>query len=104
MGLMSRNKGKVGEREVAKLLQEFGYEGERGVQYKGGVDSPDVRGLPDWHIEVKRVEAFKLYPALAQANSEKAAHERSVVFHRKNNEDWVAVLSARDFLELVRGF
>lgn len=101
---MSRNKGKIGEREVAKLLQEYGFEGKRGVQYKGGADSPDVTGLPGWHIEVKRTEGFRLYPALEQANSEKADGEEAVIFHRKNGADWVAVLDARIFLQLIRGF
>ena len=89
---------------MAQLLRDFGFEGKRGVQYKGGVDSPDVLGLPGWHIEVKRVEAFKLYDALAQAYADKSGADKAVVFHRKNGGEWVAVLSAADFLGLVRGF
>ena len=32
-GPMSRNKGKVGEREVAELLRAHGFPARRGVQY-----------------------------------------------------------------------
>lgn len=102
MGRMSRNKGKVGEREVASLLREHGFQGQRGVQYQGGPDSADVTGLPGWHIEVKRAERFSVYPSMDQAADEKADHERPVVFHRTNGSYWVAVLDARDFLALVR--
>jgi hypothetical protein len=42
IGMDSRRKGKVGEREFAALLREHGFDARRGVQYSGGVDSPDV--------------------------------------------------------------
>ena len=38
----SRQKGKVGEREFAALLRVQGFDARRGVQFCGGVDSPDV--------------------------------------------------------------
>jgi Holliday junction resolvase len=104
MGKMSRDKGKAGEREVAALLRAYGFAGQRGVQYQGGKDSADVLGLPGWHIEVKRVEAFNLYTAMAQAVEDTAGVNTPVVFHRKNGKEWVAVLKAEDFLKLVRGF
>lgn len=102
MSRMSRNKGKVGEREVAELLRAHGINGRRGVQYRGGADSPDVLGLDGFHIEVKRTEAFRLYPAMEQAKSERAAGDIPVVFHRANQRPWVVVLDAADFLTLVR--
>lgn len=101
MGRMSRNKGKTGEREVAKLLREYGYHGKRGNQFKGGPESPDVAGLPEHHIEVKRVEAFRLYDALAQANSDAGPFDIPVVFHRSNGHPWVVVLEARDYLKMM---
>ena len=56
--LNSRNKGAAGERELAEVLRANGFnDARRGVQFKGGPDSPDVVGFhPDWHPEVKRVE------------------------------------------------
>jgi Holliday junction resolvase len=102
MARMSRTKGKVGEREVAALLREHGFEGARGVQYQGGRDSADVVGLPGFHIEVKRVEAFRLYEALEQAKGERKPGDIPAVFHRPNMRPWVVVLEASDFLSLVR--
>lgn len=101
---MSKTKGKVGEREVAALLREYGYGGQRGVQYQGGKDSADVTGLPGCHIEVKRVERFDLEAAMDQARNDAGGAAVPVVFHRKSKRDWAVVLDARDFLTLVRGF
>lgn len=104
MGMMSKRKGKVGEQEVAALLREYGFVGQRGVQYQGGKDSADVTGLPDYHIEVKRVERFDLEAAMDQARNDAAGAAVPVVFHRKSKRAWVVVLDAKDFLTLVRGF
>ncbi len=98
----SNRKGKVGERELANWLKERGYaEARRGVQYKGGASSPDVVGVPGIHIECKRVEALQLYPALAQARRDAGdAGAIPVVLHRRNDEQWVAILGADDFLTI----
>lgn len=104
MGLKSKTKGKVGEREVAALLREYGFVGQRGVQYQGGKDSADVLGLPGYHIEVKRVERFDLEAAMDQARNDAAGAAVPIVFHRKSKRDWVVVLDADKFLTLVRGF
>ena len=101
MGKASRDKGKRGEREVAAALRAAGYDGERGQQYHGGKDSPDVTGLPGVHLEVKRVERFDLYGALSQAKGD-AGENIPVVVHRRNNCEWVAVLRLEDFLEFYR--
>ena len=52
----SKQKGGRGEREFAAFCREQGYDAKRGQQFQGGADSPDVKGLPGIHIEVKRVE------------------------------------------------
>jgi Holliday junction resolvase len=101
MGKASRDKGKRGEREVAAILRDAGYDCRRGVQYHGGADSPDVVGLPGVHIEVKRVEAFKLYDALSQAKGD-CGDKKPVVIHRRNNCEWVVVQPLKDWLELYR--
>jgi Holliday junction resolvase len=99
---MSRNKGKVGEREAAELLRNYGFDARRGVQFQGGPDSPDVVGLPGHHIEVKRCEALSVYTALEQATADRAEGLVPVVLHRRNNRQWIAVLNATDYLMLVR--
>ncbi len=104
IGRGSKNKGKVGEREVAALLQEHGYEARRGQQYSGGGDSPDVvhsiRGL---HIEVKRKEKFDLEGSMQQARDDSSDADYPVVFHRKSRKTWVVVMDAEDFLHMIQG-
>jgi Holliday junction resolvase len=96
----SRSKGKRGELELAKYLRDRGFEARRGQQFAGGGDSPDVLGIPGVHIECKRVEAGSLYSWLDQAKRD-AGNKTPVVMHRRNNQDWVAILSLNDFLTLL---
>lgn len=105
MGKMSREKGKRGERECAAFLSSLGWPARRGQQFKGGGDSPDVvcarlaaRGV---QVEVKRVEAFALYPALEQATKDAGPECDPVVFHRRSGKPWVVVLHAEAFLRLL---
>jgi len=101
----SRMKGKAGELEVAQFIREHGFEEvRRGVQYRGGGDSPDLVGLPGCHVEVKRVERGSLYEWLDQAKRDSAGTGRTpVVAHRRNRREWVAILPLADFLKFVGG-
>lgn len=102
-GKRSREKGKRGEREIASLLREYGYDARRGVQYKGGQDSPDVIGLPGTHIEVKRTERLNLYDALTQSKAD-AGDDMPIVIHRKNNSEWVVIQPLSDWINLFRSW
>ena len=98
----SRNKGKVGEREIAKYLREHGFtDARRGVQYKGGSDSPDVLGMTGFHIEVKRVERLDLHAAMEQSIRDSAADEIPVVMHRRNKDYWKITMRLDDFMEVL---
>jgi len=102
---MSKNKGKVGERELAAELRRlFGIDARRGVQYQGGKDSPDVITDLPIHCEVKRTERLSLYPAMRQAVSDAGANKVPVVFHRQNREDWLAIIRLNDLPELIDHF
>lgn len=98
----SRRKGKVGEQEFATLLKTHGFEARRGCQFKGGQGSPDVicDGLGAYHFEVKRVEAGNLFTWMKQAERD-AGTNIPVVAHRRNGEQWVAVMRMEDFLLFV---
>lgn len=103
MTINSRTKGKVGELELAAKLREHGFDdARRGVQFKGGTDSPDVVGIPGVHMECKRVEAGNLYTWLEQAQRDAGPDSIPVVAHRRNRQEWVAILPLSDFLELVK--
>lgn len=107
----SRAKGKAGELQFAAYLRENGHvEARRGVQFRGGGDSPDIVGLAGCHVEVKRTERFGLYDALDQARRDSAGTDRlPVVAHRCNDDrrkgscrgEWIAVLAFDDFLKLL---
>jgi hypothetical protein len=104
MAINSRTKGKTGELEVRDLIKAYGFKARRGQQYSGGGTSPDVvHSIPGVHVEVKRVETFNLYKALAQAKADAAEGDMPTVWHRRSREEWVVVLPAKDFLRLVGG-
>lgn len=100
----SKRKGAVGEREFAAFLRSYGIYARRGQQYSGSPDSPDVvTELKNFHFEVKRVERLQLYKALKQADGDKGDNQIPIVAHRKNNEDWVAVIKMKDLIRLIKG-
>ena len=102
MGAKSRRKGKRGELDAAAAIRRvFGTEARRGRQYQGTDESPDVLAdIPGVHFEVKRVEALRLYDALAQA-AEDAGDGIPVVLHRANRRPWVAVVQLDDLPRLA---
>jgi len=105
LGKMSREKGKRGERLLAKVLREFGYETRRGVQYQGGADSADVVGLEYIHIECKFVEKLNLHAAYMQAVEDAGASGNiPAVFHRRNRGDWMVTMSLDDWMKLYNEF
>ncbi len=92
----SREKGARGEREFARLLREhYTVDARRGVQYKGGPDSPDVEGIPGIHFEVKRTERLSLYEAMAQAERD-CGDRVPVVAHRRNGKEWLLIIREKD--------
>lgn len=103
MAVNSRRKGAEGERELARILRERGFDARRGVQYQGGADSPDVVGIPGVHIECKRVERLDLMGAYEQAFRDSADGEIPAVFHKRNREPWMVTVTLEDFLKLYGG-
>lgn len=106
MSINSRSKGARGERELALLLADNGFPAKRGVQFsqgKYGLTGADVEceSLDFMHIECKRVEAGNPYNWHDQASTD-AKGKTPVVFHKRNGRRWLAILSAEDFLNIVR--
>lgn len=117
MGINSKKKGSRGELEIAKLLQAYGYETRRAVQYSGANGDADVVGLPGIHIECKRVEKLNIDKALQQSIRDCYADELRqgidlipAVFHRSNDDRkkdstkgvWKVTLRLKDFMELYK--
>lgn len=96
----SRSKGAKGERELARVLRQYGYDCRRGQQYSGANGDADVVGLPGVHIECKRVERLNIHDAMDQAKRGSRDGEIPAVFHRKNNCEWLVTLQIDEFMKL----
>ena len=104
MAINSRQKGKAGELELANKLKEYGYDAKRSVQYNGLAGKADVLGLPNIHIECKRVEKLNLYDAMDQAKRDAKGGNKPAVFHRKNRSAWLVTMELDDFMTIYDGY
>ena len=94
----SRQKGAAGERELSNILKSHGFNTRRGQQYCGANGDADVVGIPNVHIEVKRVENLQLDKAMEQAVRDAKEGESPMVFHRKNHKPWLVTMKLEDFI------
>lgn len=100
----SKQKGKRGELEVAKMLQLIGYDARRSVQYCGSSgDAADVVGVGGLHLEVKRTETISIRKWMEQAerDAEKSGRTPVVVF-RSNGKRWRVCLDAEAFFTMYK--
>ena len=107
MATNGKRKGKTGELELASKFREYGYDARRSVQYNGKAEEgqPDLVGIPYLHVECKRTESLRLYDAIDQAKRDSEGTETlPVVFHRKNNCEWVAIMPFDVFMALYREY
>lgn len=93
-GMMSRQKGKSGEREIAALLTVLtGFDVRRKVRQHAG-DS-DIEGVDGWEIEAKRYAAAS--PAVIKLWWRQAVEQaartgaKPVLFFRLDRGNWCAV-------------
>lgn len=101
MTINSRDKGVRGELEFAKFLRSKKIDARRGQQHAGGGDSPDVTNdLTGVHFEVKRVEKGNIYEWYEQAKHD-GIGKIQIVAHRRNGEQWLAILDMEDLLDLL---
>lgn len=103
MGKASQRKGAAGERELAAILRERGYDCQRGGSLSFG-EIPDVVGLPGIHMEVKRVEKLNICEAIEQAirDSERMQDGIPALFHRRNRKPWLVTMRLEDWLSLYQ--
>ena len=102
-GKKSQRKGAAGERELAVVLKEEGYDCTRGGSLSFG-EIPDLYGLPGIHIEVKRVEKLNVVEAMEQSirDSERMRDGMPALFHRRNRKPWLVTMRLDDFMNLYR--
>ena len=104
MGGASREKGKRGERELAKALAWHGYAARRGRQFSGADGSADVVGLPGIHIECKRVERLNVHEAMEQSRRDARLGELPVVMFRRNGGMWLVCQPLDEWICLYRAW
>lgn len=102
----SKQKGKRGELQFARLCAQYGYKVRRTAQYCGNTgDASDCVGLDGVHIEVKRTERLRLREAMEQAIRDSAPTGNiPIVAHRGNNEPWLITMRAEDWFSLYRSW
>lgn len=96
----SRAKGASGERELANVLKEYGFQTRRGQQYSGANGDADVVGIEGIHIECKRVERLNIDEAMSQSIQDAREGEIPVVMHRKNRKPWLVTMRLEDFIKM----
>jgi len=96
----SKQKGNRGEREFAALCRDNGIkQAQRGQQFSGGYDSPDIKGI-DFHVEVKRVERLNISAAMKQSICDCEDKAVPIVAHRRNREEWLISMRAVDWFKM----
>lgn len=100
----SKQKGKRGELELKRKLNEYGFDTRRTVQYNGKAleGNADLIGLPNIHIECKRNERLNIYDAIEQVKRDKKEDELGGVFWRKNNYEWLVTMTLDDWIKLYK--
>lgn len=100
--MSGQRKGRQGEIELSKILNEYGIPARPGAALNFGT-VPDVVGIDGIHAEVKRVEKLNVSKAMKQAirDSEKFGGIPTL-FHRRNREDWLVTMRLEDWLRIYR--
>ncbi|MDN7965493.1 hypothetical protein QZM92_26290 [Burkholderia multivorans] len=101
MGMKSRSKGKVGEREIAAIVRDLtGWTVRRKVRQLDG--ESDLEGVPGWSVEVKRhatATRAEIRDWWDQAvHQAKAEATLPVLFYRRDRDEWRAVWPAASVL------
>jgi hypothetical protein len=104
MGRSQREKGKAGERWLAKQLRSSGYSAHRGVQHQGGPESPDVvcKDLPiHWEMKWGYKQGLSVRKVLSQAYDEAPPYSIPVGVWKPQREQAIAFMCLDDFLRLL---
>jgi hypothetical protein len=97
----SRQKGKRGELEAAKVLTQLGIDARRSAQYCGRHGTGDLTVNCPIHFEVKRQERLNVYEAVNQAVRDSCGKVPAVLW-RRNRRDWLLILRVDDVLSFVK--
>ena len=103
-GSRSQRKGRNAELELCRILNDNGYPVRAGLPHSYGLE-PDLVGLKNIHIEVKRTEILRLDDAMDQAtrDSIRFGDGLPVVFSRRNRSGWLCTMKLKDWLQMYEG-
>jgi len=102
MPINSKQKGKRGELDFVNLCKDYGINAQRGQQFKGTKDSPDIIWDLPFHCEIKFTETLNPYKFYEQACND-CGDKIPIVAFRKKRKKWLITLSAKDFLKIALG-
>lgn len=105
IGKASRNKGKRGERMAADIFRKRGFKAKRGVQYRGGLNSPDINvEETDAFInhEVKNMVRVDVYKALEQSHVDAGPDRVGVVVYKCSRKPWLVAMSLFDYINILQ--
>ena len=102
-GKRSQAKGRAGELELCRLLQEYGYPVQPGEAVSYG-STPDLTGLEGVHIECKRTEKQAIYEWVEQAQRDSGKFKDGLpaTFWRKNRAPWLVCMTLADWISLYQ--
>lgn len=101
MSKSSQRKGRAGELELCRILQNSGIDAAPGQAVSFG-RTPDVLNVPGIHVECKRSETLRLSEWMQQAvrDSEKFHDGAPAVFHRRSRSPWLVTMNLTDWISL----
>ena len=103
MSKSQQRKGRSGELELCRFLQDYGIPAEPGAALNYGKE-PDIKGVAGIHCECKRAETLRLSEWMAQAerDSQRFGDGAPAVFFRRSREGWRVVMNLPDWMELYQ--
>lgn len=104
-GRSAQAKGRRGEIELARYLQDHGIKDARPGDPLNYGRQADVSGIDGLHIECKRHEKLEInkWYTQAAADAERMQDGKPAVIFRQNRRQWMIVLSLSDYLDLTGG-
>lgn len=102
-GAKSARKGAAGEKEVMSILREHGYPVERGGTQSYG-QRPDLFGLPNVHLEIKRAERAQIWDWMEQSqrDAQRFGDGAPTVIFRRSRSEWLVCMRLMDWIELYK--
>ena len=103
MGKTSQRKGRGGELELSRILNDAGISCRPGAAVSYGC-TPDLLDVPGIHPEVKRVEKLNVHTAMNQAvrDADKFKDGLPAVFHRRNRTGWLVTMTLTDWIRMYK--